>query len=352
MRLVSGTVVAKSAAMRASLCLCSFVALSLSAVAGCAVKDTAGNGASGLLEFSPPDEPLAVGVPAPVRVTRPNQGVHVCIKGCVDVDPNALVIDEATCDDGACEIVPSSSGLGIVARREGSLTLRIKGRDGSTQLTDSFTLTAKTPASLVVVPDVRPHDAEGTLGLTPGLLVNVGAEVRSQSGEKLAHDLDAEVYAATGAMTVVPSESTSAVSRRFEAKAPGVGEVGVTLGPLRAALPVVVTNPEAAHVSLEVYRYAGRRAAGELQKGPIVLERSSYPAFALIARDARGQAYYTGARYLATKSEPLLSSFPEPTTAPIFNLRTSDETPETFVAAFGGQTVSLPVVVEASKPGQ
>lgn len=346
---VSGTVVALAARMRASVLLASVSALVLSFTAGCAVKDTAGNGKSGLLEFSPPSEPLAVGVQAPVRVTRPDQGVHVCIKGCVDVDPNVLAIDEATCDDGACDVVPSPSGLGIVARREGSLTLRIKGRDGSTSISDSFTLTAKTPASVVVVPDVRPHDAEGTLGLAPGLFVNVRAEVRASNGEKLAHDLAAEVFTARGAMAVVPSEPEGTISRRFESKAQGSGEVEVSVGPLRGALPVVVTNPESTHVSLELYRYAEGRGSSEVQKGPIVLERATYPAFALIARDARGQAYFTGARYVATKSEPLVSSYPAPETAPIFYLRTSDETPETFVAAFGGQTVSLPVVVEPSK---
>jgi hypothetical protein len=335
--------------MRASVLLASVSVLVLSSAAGCAVKDTAGNGDSGLLQFTPPDEPLAVGVPAPVSVTRPNQGVHICIKGCVDVDPNALAIDEATCDDGACEVVSSSSGLGIVARREGSLTLRIKGRDGSTSLTDSFTLTAKSPASVVVVPDVPPHDAEAPLGLTPGLFVNLRAEVRASNGEKLAHDLAAEVFTARGVMAVVPSETEGSISRRFEAKGPGAGELEVAVGPLRGALPVVVTNPESAHVSLELYRYTDGRASSELQKGPIVLERSTFSAFALIARDARGQAYFTGPRYVATKSEPLLSSYPDPSTSPLFYLRTSDETPETFVAAFGGQTVSLPVVVEPSK---
>ncbi|MBK6460909.1 MAG: hypothetical protein IPF92_07865 [Myxococcales bacterium] len=333
--------------MRALACLY-FAFLSLSAVAGCAVKDTAGNGESGLLEFSAPDEPLAVGVPAPVRVTRPNQGVHVCIKGCVDLDPNALAIDEVTCDDGACEVVSSRGGLGIIARREGAFTLRIKGRDGSTAIADSFTLTAKAPASLVVVSDVRPHDPAGTLGLAPGLLIQLGAEVRSSSGEKLAHDVDAEVFAATGAMARAPSETGGAASRRFEAKAPGSGEVTIAVGPLRGALPVVVANPESTHASLELYRYAEGRASSELQKGPIVLQRSSYSAVALVARDARGQAYFTGSRYVATKSEPLVSSFPVHATAPIFYLRTSDETPDAFVAAFGGQSVSLPVAVEST----
>ncbi len=352
-RPVSGTVVALAGGMRASVFFASsFLVLcaSASALVGCAVKDTAGNGASGLLEFSPPDAPLAVGVPAPVRVTRPDQGVHVCIKGCVDLDPNVLTIDEATCDDGACEVVPSASGLGVVARREGSLTLRITGRDGGKTITDSYTLTAKAPASLVVVPDVRPHDAEGTLGLVPGLVVRLSCEVRGPAGEKLAHDLGAEVYSASGAVAVRPSETEGSISRTFEAKAPGAGEVAVTVGPLRGALPIAVTNPESTHVSLELYRYADGRASSELQRGAITIERSAFPAFALVARDARGQAFFTGARYVATKSEPLVSSYPAPETTPIFYLRTSEETPDTFVAAFGGQTLSLPVVVAPSKP--
>lgn len=69
---------------------------------------------------------------------------------------------------------------------------------------------------------------------------------------------------------------------------------------------------------------------------------------ALVARDAAGQAYFTGARYVATKSAPLVASSPPPETSPVFSLRASDDTPATFLAAFGGQTLTLPVVVEDS----
>ncbi len=332
--------------MRASVSLGFALTLLAATSGGCALKDTAGNGQSGVLQFSAPAEALAVGVPAVVIVSRPDQGVHVCIKGCVDVDPNVFTVDQATCDDNACEVVPASSGLGIVARRAGELTLRIRGRDSGSAITDTFVLTAKAPAAVTVVPDVRPHDAEGTLGLAPGLRVTLAAEVRSASGEKLAHDREAAVFEAKGAVQLIPIEGASGPSpRTFEAKVPGAGEVGVVLGALRGVMPVVVADPAAPHASLELHRYAPGRASSELQRAPLVLESSSSASFALVARDARGQAYFTGARYVATKSEPLVSSYPPPESAPIFVLRAREVPPEAFVAAFGGQSLSIAVAV-------
>ncbi len=341
---VRGTVVAKSRRVR-PFSTFAFASLTLLAAAtGCAVKDSAGNGQNSALHFDAGDHALAVGVPALVRVNRPKQGVHLCIKGCVDVDPNSFSLDEATCDDGACEIVPATGGLGVVARREGSFTLRVKGRDGSTPIEDAFVLTAKTPAALVLLPSMRPYDTDGILGIAPGLQVGFDTAVRTASGEPLAHDESFVREEASGAIALVEAEPNGTPAHAFVAKSAGMGRIVLTLGPLRADTAIAVADPEAPHASLELVRYSEDRSSTTPVRDSLVLEPSAHPTFALIARDARGQSYFTGARYVATKSEPLVSSFPS-LASPVFVLRPYEDVPDTFVAAFGGQRVSLRVDV-------
>lgn len=313
---------------------------------GCAVKAASGNGDERVLRFSTDEAPLAVGVPARINISSPDQGLHTCVKGCLPIDPNgSFIVDQASCDEGACTVTVDWPNVTLIAKREGTLKLRVTGHDGNASRTDSFTLSAKRAERLVIVPEVAPRGSK--LGVVPGLGVSFKTEVRDPNGELLNHDPMQIDVSAEGSVSVEAPDRSAYRSAELVGTTPGTGKVDVTIGPLTTTLEVVVANPDAAYPSLELLRFEDGGAA--IVKDALELESSARVRYALVASDGTGQGYFTGSRYIATKSGALLSSYGD-VGSPTFYLYASREAPDTFTAAFGGASVSLPVTVAAKKP--
>lgn len=299
-----------------------------------------------MLRFSTDKAPLAVGVPARINISSPDQGLHTCVKGCLPIDPNgSFVVDQASCDEDACTVTVDWPNVSLVAKREGTLKLRVTGHDGNASRTDSFTLSAKRAESLVVVPEVAPRGPK--LGVVPGLRVSFKTEVRDANGERLNHDpMQIEVSAEGSVSTEAPDRADYRDAELVGTR-PGDGKVTVSLGPLSATLRVVVANPDATYPSLELLRFDDGGEA--VVKDSLELESSARLRYALVASDGAGQGYFTGSRSIATASGGLLSSYGE-VAAPTFYLYASDGAASTFTAAFGGASISLPVTVAGKKP--
>lgn len=312
---------------------------------GCTVKAASGNGDDRVLRFSTGEAPLAVGVPARMSITSPDQGLHTCVKGCLPIDPNgSFIVDQASCDEDACTVTIDWPNVILVAKREGALKLRVTGHDGNASRTDSFTLSAKAADKLTIVPQVAPRGPR--LGVVPGLSMSFKTEVRDANGVLLNHDPMQVEVSAEGAVSVEAPDREAYRDAELTGSAAGSGKVSAAIGPLTTTLEVAVANPEAAYASLELLRYEDGGVASV--KETLELESSASVRFALVVSDASGQGYFTGSRYVATKSGALLSSFGA-ATSPTFYLYAKSDVPDTFTAAFGGASLSLPVIVAPRK---
>jgi hypothetical protein len=313
---------------------------------GCTVKAASGNGDDRVLRFSTDEAPLAVGVPARMNITSPDQGLHTCVKGCLPIDPNgSFVVDRASCDEDACTVTVNWPDITLIAKREGALKLRVTGHDGNASRTDSFTLSAKRADKLVIVPEVAPMGP--ALGIVPGLRASFKTEVRDANGALLSHDSRRVEVSAEGAVSVEAPDREGFRDPELVGAAAGKGKVKVVIGPLSSTLEVVVADPDAAYSSLQLFRYEDDEAT--TVEGALELTSDAGVLHSLVAFDSAGQGYFTGSRYVSTRSGALLSSYGD-VTSPTFYLRTSREAPDTFTAAFGGATLSLPVTLAAKKP--
>ena len=139
-----------------------------------------------------------------LNVGAPDEGLHLCVEGCVPVDQNgSFVIEKASCEDGSCTTDLRSGALFVTATRAGSVRVVVSGRDPNAARSDAFTLTAETPKRIVLVRSDGLFANARPFGLMPGLELEFGIDVRGEDDAQLTFDASRVVVRTEGGIDLV-----------------------------------------------------------------------------------------------------------------------------------------------------